>query len=83
MKVGLVNIVALLSFVTFPNPTSEDVKVTTPVLPATLVTASVGVNNSCQDTNRVGSVPFKIKFLFKSVLIATSPVCAVNANIAV
>lgn len=83
VNVELENIVALDSFVTLPSPISDDVSVTAPVLPATLVTAEVGVNNSCQFARVEAPVVFSIKDLFKSVLTAISPTSAVRANIAV
>ena len=56
--------------------------VTTPVLPSTLVTASVGVARSVKSAIDPAEPPLCIYVLFSSDLTTTSPSSAVSANCA-
>lgn len=70
MKDRLANIVDLLSFVTFPKPTSEEVSETAPISTATLDTAAVSVRISCQFAKVDVPVTRRMNVLLTSVRIA-------------
>jgi hypothetical protein len=63
-------------------PRPEAVRLTAPVCPLTLETASVGVSSSCQLPSVEAPAVFRMKLLFRSVRTATSPTSAVRASIA-
>ena len=63
-------------------PSPDAVRLTAPVCPLTLRTASVGVSSSCQLARVEAPAVLRMKLLFRSVRTATSPISAVRASIA-